>query len=146
MKPKNFPNSILFKTVMKRKFNKKFQLEATLQFISQLRKIRRKLTKNYAQTKSTRSPGIAEVVHNALDASIYRLSNVGPHFNNCVVDPKNYGPNWMLCRNIKHSIPTEISVFVAGLYHSIQFSIATCSLSFVLDSVVTNFNNVTTEF
>ena len=36
---------------------------------------------------------------------IYKLSNVGPHFINCVVDPQNYGPNWSLCRNIKRSVP-----------------------------------------
>ena len=86
-----------------------------------------------------------EAAHNALNASIYRLSNVGLHFNNCVVDPQNYGPNWMLyCVDIKHYVVTEFSVFVAGLCCSIQFSVTTCSLSFVLDYVATNFDNAVT--
>ena len=43
----------------------------------------------------------------ALEASIYRLSNVGPYFINCIVDPQNSGPNWSLSA-------TELSVFVAA--------------------------------
>ena len=79
-----------------------------------------------------------------LDAFIYRLSNVGPHFNNCVVDPQNYGPKWSLCRDIESSVTTQFSVFVVGLYRSMQFSFATCSLGLFLDSVVTDFDNVAT--
>ena len=78
-------------------------------------------------------------MHSALDAAIYRLSNVGPHFNNCVVDPKNFGPNWSLCRDIESSVATEFSVFVAGLCRSMQFFVATCSLGFFLDSVAIKF-------
>ena len=68
---------------------------------------------------------VVEVAHSALDAFIYRLSNVGPHFNNCVVDPQNYGPNWSLCCDIESSIATEFSVFVAGLCCSLLLSITT---------------------
>ena len=66
-----------------------------------------------------------EVVHNALDASIYRLPNVEPHFINCVVDPKNSSLNWSLCHDIESSIATEFSVFFAGLCRSIQYFVAT---------------------
>ena len=83
-------------------------------------------------------------MHSALDASIYRLSNVRPHFNNCIVDPQNYGPNWSLYRDIESSIAIEFSVFVVGLCRSMQFSVATCSLGFFLDSVTIDFDNVTT--
>ena len=87
-----------------------------------------------------------KAVHNALDASIYRLSNVGPHFINCIVDPQNYGPNWSLCRDIESYVMIEFSVFVAGLYRSMQSSVATCSLSSFLDSVAIDFDNVGTKF
>ena len=79
-----------------------------------------------------RRPGVAEVGHNALDVSIYRLSNVGSHFNNCVVDPQNSSPNWSLYRDIESSVATEFSVFVVGLCRSLLFSVAT------------DFDNVTT--
>ena len=82
----------------------------------------------------------------ALDPSIYRLLNVRPHFNNCVVDPQNSGPNWSLFRNIGSSVAVEFSFFVVGLSRSMQSSIGTCSLSFFLDSVATDFNNVAAEF
>ena len=59
----------------------------------------------------------------ALEACTYKLSNVEPHFNNCVVDSKNYGPNWYLCRDIERSIATELSVFVTASV------IASCILS-----------------
>ena len=71
-----------------------------------------------------------KAVHSALYASIYRLPNIGPYFNNYVEDPQNSGPNWMLCHNKKRYVAINFSVFVIGLYRSIQFSIATCSLSF----------------
>ena len=87
-----------------------------------------------------------EAAHSALDVSIYRLSNVGPHFNNCVVDPQNFGPNWSLCRDIESFVVTEFSVFVAGFCRSIQFFVATYSLGSFLDSIATYFDNVMTEF
>ena len=87
-----------------------------------------------------------EAAHSALDASIYRLSNVRLHFNNCVVDPQNFGPNWSLCRDIESSVVTEFLVFVAGFCHSMQFFVAACSLGLFLDSIATNFDNVATEF
>ena len=85
-----------------------------------------------------------EVVHSALDASIYRLSNVGPHFNNCVVDAQNSGPNWSLFRDIESFVATEFLVCVAGLCCSMHFSVANCSLGFFLDFVATDFDNITT--
>ena len=85
-----------------------------------------------------------EAAHSALDASIYRLSNVGLHFNNCVMDPHNSCPNWSLCRDIKSSVVIEFSVFVVGLCHSMQSSVATCSLGLFLDSVTIDFDNVAT--
>ena len=85
-----------------------------------------------------------ETAYSTLDASIYRLSNVGPPFNNRVVDPQNYGLNWSICRDIESSIVIEFSIFVAGLCRSMQFSVATCSLGFFLDSIATGFDNVST--
>ena len=87
-----------------------------------------------------------EAKHSALDASIYRLSNVGPHFINYVVDPQNSNPNWSFCRDIESSVAIEFLVFVAGLYCSMQSSIVTCSLSSFLDSVAIDFDNVATKF
>ena len=105
---------------------------------------KRKKIKNYKILQLPRSPGVAEIAHSALDESIYRLSNVGPHFNNCVVDPQNSNPNWSLCHDIKSSIATEFSVFVTGLCRSMQFSVTTCSLGFFLDSITIDFDNVET--
>ena len=87
-----------------------------------------------------------EAAHSALDHSIYRLSNVETHFNYCVVDPQNYGPNWSLYHNIESSVATEFLVFVAGLCHCMQFSIATCSLDSFLDFITTDFDNFMKEF
>ena len=56
------------------------------------------------------------------------------------------GPNWSLCRDIESSIVTESSVFVASFCRNLQFSFATYSLSFFLDYVATNFDNIVTEF
>ena len=67
--------------------------------------------------------GVSEAVHIALEACIYRLSNVGPYFINCVVDSKNYGPNWALCRDIARFVATELSAFIAA------FVVASCFLS-----------------
>ena len=49
--------------------------------------------KIYKSLQLLRRPEVAKAAHSALDVSIYRLSNVGLHFNNCVVDPQNFGPN-----------------------------------------------------
>ena len=54
----------------------------------------------YKSLQLPRGPGVAEAAHSALDASIYRLSSVGSFFNNCIVDSKNYGPNWSLYHDI----------------------------------------------
>ena len=80
----------------------------------------------------------------ALKACIYRLSNVGPHFINCIVDPENSGPNWSLCRDIESSITIELPVFVASSIAASCFSVATCSLGLFLDCVVTYFDDVAT--
>ena len=62
------------------------------------------------------------------------------------MDPQNYGLNWSLCRDIESSVATEFSVFVAGLCHSMQSFVATCSLSSFLNYVATDFDNVAIEF
>ena len=85
-------------------------------------------------------------MHSALDASIYRLSNVGSHFKIALSIPKYYSPNWSLCCDIETYVATELLIFIAGFYCSMQFSIATGFLSFFLDYVMTNFDNVVTEF
>ena len=85
-----------------------------------------------------------EAVHSALDASIYRLSNVGLHFNNCIVDPQNFAPNWSLYHDIEIFVAIEFLVFVVGLYRSVQSSVVTCSMGLFLDYVVTDFDNVVT--
>ena len=72
------------------------------------RKIKKE--KIYKSLQLPRSPVLAEVVHNALDGSIYRLSNVVPHFNNCVMDPQKSCPNQSLYRNIESYIPMQFSV------------------------------------
>ena len=85
-----------------------YSLKLHFSSFQKIQKSNKKLIKNYTGTKSTKienkikkikkkyiykslklpkRPGVAEAVHSALDASIYRLSNVGPYFNNCVVDP-----------------------------------------------------------
>ena len=51
------------------------------------------------------------------------ISNVGPHFINCIVDPQNYGPNWSLCRDIKRSVAIKLLVFV------VVSVVASCFLS-----------------
>ena len=37
-----------------------------------------------------------ETVHSALDASIYQALNDGPHLKVQIVDPKSFGPKWLL--------------------------------------------------
>ena len=76
-------------------------------------KRKKKIIKIYKSLQPPRRPELVEAAHIALEVSIYRLSNVGPHFINCIVDPQNYGPNWSLCRNIESFVVTELSVFVA---------------------------------
>ena len=49
-----------------------------------------------------------EAMHSALDASIYRALNYGPHFKAQIVNPKIYGPKWSLCRDM-------VLIFVAQL-------------------------------
>ena len=85
-----------------------------------------------------------EATHSALDVYIYILSNVGPHLKIALWIPKYSGPNWLLYRDIENYVATELLVFVAGFCRGMQFSVATSSLSFFLDFVATNFNNVTT--
>ena len=80
-----------------------------------------------------------EVAHSSLGAYIYRISNVGPHFINCIVDPQNYGPNWSLYHDIERYFATEFSVFVAGLCCSMQSSVTNWSLSSFLDYFMTKF-------
>ena len=53
-------------------------------------------------------------MHIALETCIYRVSNVGPHFINCVVDCQNYGPNWSLYHDIERSVAPKLSVFVTA--------------------------------
>ena len=74
---------------------------------------KRKKIKIYKSLQLPKCPGVVEAAHIALKVCIYRLSNVGLHFINFVVDPQNSGPNWSLCHEIKRSIATELSVFVA---------------------------------
>ena len=83
----------------------------------------KKNKKIYKSLQPPKRPRVAEAEHIALEASIYRHSNVGLHFINCVVDPQNSGPNWSLCRDIESSIATELSVFVAASV------VASCFLS-----------------
>ena len=87
------------------------------------KKKKKKNFKIYQSLKPPRSHGIAKAAHIALEVCIFRLSNVGPHFINCVVDPQNSGPNWSICRNIKKSVVTELSVFVVASV------VASCFLS-----------------
>ena len=65
---------------------------------------------------------------------------------NCVVDPQIFGPIWSVCRDIESSVAIESLVFVAGFCYSMRFSVVTVFLSFVLNSVATDFDNVATEF
>ena len=85
-----------------------------------------------------------EVAHSALDASIYRLSNVGPYFKTALWIPKYSSPNLLLCRDIENYVTTECLVFVVGFCRIMQFSVAIDSLIFFLDFVATDLNNVTT--
>ena len=84
---------------------------------------KRKKIEIYKSLQPPRCPAVAEAVHIALEACFYRLSNVRPHFINCIMDPQNYGPNWSLCSNIERSVVTELLVFVVASV------VASCFLS-----------------
>ena len=45
-------------------------------------------------------------MHKALDASIYRFSNDGPHFKAKIMDPLKFLPNWLLYRDIENYVAT----------------------------------------
>ena len=62
------------------------------------------------------------------------------------MDPQNFGSNWSLCRDLESVVVIEFLVFVAAFYRCLLFPIVTYFLGFYLDSVVTYFDNVTTEF
>ena len=62
------------------------------------------------------------------------------------MDHKTYGPIWSLCRDIESSVTIESLVFVAGFYRSMQFSVVTGFLRFVLYFIAIDFDNVVTEF
>ena len=57
---------------------------------------------------------LSKVAHIALEDCIYRVSNVEPHFINCVVDSPNSGPNWFLCHDIERFVATKLSIFVVA--------------------------------
>ena len=87
---------------------------------------------------------LPKAAHIALEACIYKLFNVGPHFINCIVDPQNSGPNWSLCRDIESSVMTEPPFFVAFSVVASYFSIATFSLGLFLICVATYFVDAAT--
>ena len=84
---------------------------------------KRKNIKIYKSLQPLKRPRVAEAAHIALEVSIYRLSNVWPHFINCVVDPQNSGLNWSLCHDIESSVMAELSIFVTASV------VASCFLS-----------------
>ena len=85
-----------------------------------------------------------KAAHIALEACIYRLSNVRPHFINYIVDPQNSGSNWSLCQDIESFVVTELPVFVASSVVASRFSVATFSLGLFLICDATYFVNVAT--
>ena len=62
------------------------------------------------------------------------------------MDPQISGLNWSLYHDIESFVATESLVFVVGLYRSFQYYVATYFLSFFLDSIAIDFDNVATEF
>ena len=78
-----------------------------------------------------------EAVHSALDASIYRAVNDGPHFKAQNVDPKIYGPKWSLCRNKESSIATWFLSLSPSFCNGLQFPVTTYFHAIFFDSVVT---------
>ena len=105
------------------------------------KKNKKKCTSVFNHPEILESP---RTTHIALDARIYRLSTVGPHFINCIMDPQNYGLNWSLCRNIESYVATKPPVFVASSVLASRFSVATFSLGLFLISVATYFVDVMT--
>ena len=62
------------------------------------------------------------------------------------MDPQLSGQNWSFCRDIETSVTIESLVFVAAFVVACTFFfVTTCSLSFFLDFVATDFDNVATE-
>ena len=98
----------------------------------------------YKSLQPPRNPRAAEAAHITLEVCIYRLSNVGPHFINYIVDLQNSGPNWSLCHNIESSVATEPPVFVASSVVASRFFVATFSLGLFLICVATYFVDVVT--
>ena len=80
------------------------------------------------------------------DASIYRLFNVKPHFETMLWIPKFIAQNGHFVREIESFFMKKSSVFVVGFCRNMQFFVAIGSLSIFLDYVITDFDNVTTEF
>ena len=50
--------------------------------------------------------GLAEVAHNALNASIYRFSNDGSYFKAEIVDLQKLWPNWLLYHDLENHVAT----------------------------------------
>ena len=94
----------------------------------------KKCTRVFNHPEILESP---RTLHIALEARIYRLSIVGPHFINCIVDPKNSCLNWCLCRDIESYVATEPLVFVAS-------SVIASSLGLFLICVAIYFVDVAT--
>ena len=85
-----------------------------------------------------------EATHSALNASIYKLSNVRLHSKIALWILKYYGPNWSLCHDIENYVATKCLVFIVGFCRSMQLSVSSSSLRFFLDSVATDLDNVVT--
>ena len=62
------------------------------------------------------------------------------------MDPQNSGPNWSLCGDLESSIAIEFLVFIADLCRCLLFLVTIYFLSFYLDSISIDFDNVTTLF
>ena len=82
--------------------------------------------------------------HIALEVCIYKLSTIGPHFIDYIVNPQNLGPIWSLYRDIESFVATEPLVFVASSVVASPFSVATFSLGLFLICVATYFVDVAT--
>ena len=109
----------------------KIYIETILKLpLLKIKKIKKK-KKIYKSLQLPRRPGITEVEHSALDASIYRLPNVGLHFISRVVDPQNSGPNWSLCHDIESFVVIEFSVFCWPLSSHAIFCRDLCSELFL---------------
>ena len=87
---------------------------------------------------------LSKAGHIALKACIYKLSTIGPHFIDYIVDPQNFGPIWSLYHDIESFVATEPPVFVASSVVASRFSVATFSLGLFLICVATYFFDVAT--